>query len=169
MCKIKVSTINDDEDLKFPHEAFHILCLVQKATAVLTHNLYVLEQAEYLKEGKDWEMVGFGMDLQSCITMFEEQLGILAILQEESLFPKAKDLTLKEKLRANHLARALTLSRPPTCTTGANILPLGTVLYNKTSNHPSQGLEEQGVALRVERRAVAPRSCQASTHSSCTS
>ena len=107
MCKIKVSTINDDEDLKFPHEAFHILCLVQEATAVLTHNLYVLEQAEYLKEGKDWEMVGFGMDLQSCITMFEEQLGILAILQEESLFPKAKDLTLKEKLRANHLCQGL--------------------------------------------------------------
>ena len=57
MCKIKVSTINDDKDLKFPHEAFHILCLVQEATAVLTHNLFVLEQAEYLKEGKDWEMV----------------------------------------------------------------------------------------------------------------
>ena len=32
--------------------------------------------------------VDFGMDLQSCITMFEKPLGILAILEEESLFPK---------------------------------------------------------------------------------
>ena len=48
----------------------------------------MLEQEEYVKEGIDWEMVDFGMDLQSCITMFEKPLGILAILEEESLFPK---------------------------------------------------------------------------------
>jgi hypothetical protein len=27
------------------------------------------------QEGIDWEMVDFGMDLQSCITMFEKPLG----------------------------------------------------------------------------------------------
>merc|ERR1719391_1613964 len=34
--------------------------------------------------------------------MFEKPLGILAILEEESLFPKATDKTFEEKLKANH-------------------------------------------------------------------
>ena len=46
-----------------------------------------------MKEGIDWEMVDFGMDLQSCITMFEKPLGILAILEEESLFPKVSSFS----------------------------------------------------------------------------
>ena len=58
------------------------------------HPRFVLEQEEYVKEGIDWEMVDFGMDLQSCITMFEKPLGILAILEEESLFPKVPALFL---------------------------------------------------------------------------
>jgi myosin heavy subunit len=32
--------------------------------------------------------------------------GILAILEEESLFPKASDRTLEEKLKANHLGKS---------------------------------------------------------------
>ena len=69
-------------------------------------------------------MVDFGMDLQSCITMFEKPLGnfsmnhckkyiktnvylgILSILEEESLFPKATDKTFEEKLKANHLGKS---------------------------------------------------------------
>ena len=70
--------------------------------------MFVLEQEEYLKEGIDWEMVDFGMDLQACITMFEKPLGILAILEEESLFPKATDKTFEEKLKANLLGKCPT-------------------------------------------------------------
>ena len=114
----------------------------------------MLEQEEYLKEGIDWEMVcrekivrkvlrmlffevDFGMDLQSCITMFEKPLGILAILEEESLFPKvrictflictftmntltsltlqATDKTFEDKLKAN-LGKCSTFSKPITKT-----------------------------------------------------
>jgi hypothetical protein len=32
--------------------------------------------------------------------------GILAILEEESLFPKATDRTFEEKLKANHLGKS---------------------------------------------------------------
>merc|ERR1739844_894903 len=56
---------------------------------------------EYVKEGIDWEMVDFGMDLAAAIIMFEKPMGIWAILEEESLFPKATDKSFEEKLKAS--------------------------------------------------------------------
>merc|ERR1711909_259395 len=53
------------------------------------------------KEGIDWEMVDFGMDLQAAIIMFEKPMGLWAILEEESLFPKATDKSFEEKLKAS--------------------------------------------------------------------
>merc|ERR1719391_1803291 len=63
--------------------------------------MFVLEQEEYVREGIEWANVDFGMDLQKCITMFEKPMGLLAILEEESLFPKATDLTFAAKLHEN--------------------------------------------------------------------
>ena len=57
-------------------------------------------------------MVDFGMDLQKCIDMFEKPMGILSILEEESLFPKATDKTFEEKLIANHLGKSPTFQKP---------------------------------------------------------
>jgi myosin heavy subunit len=54
-----------------------------------------------VKEGIDWEMVDFGMDLQAAIIMFEKPMGLWAILEEESLFPKATDKSFEEKLKAS--------------------------------------------------------------------
>merc|ERR1712241_652325 len=51
--------------------------------------------------GIDWEMVDFGMDLAAAIIMFEKPMGIWAILEEESLFPKATDKSFEEKLKAS--------------------------------------------------------------------
>merc|ERR1739844_506379 len=51
--------------------------------------------------GIDWAMVDFGMDLAACIIMFEKPMGIWAILEEESLFPKATDKSFEEKLKAS--------------------------------------------------------------------
>ena len=41
------------------------------------------------------------MDLQACIIMFEKPMGLWAILEEESLFPKATDKSFEEKLKAS--------------------------------------------------------------------
>merc|ERR1719346_130609 len=46
-------------------------------------------------------MVDFGMDLQAAIIMFEKPMGIWAILEEESLFPKATDKSFEEQLKAS--------------------------------------------------------------------
>merc|ERR1711931_504445 len=62
---------------------------------------FVNEQEEYVKEGIDWVMVDFGMDLAAAIIMFEKPMGIWAILEEESLFPKATDKSFEEKLKAS--------------------------------------------------------------------
>ena len=63
--------------------------------------MFVVEQEEYVKEGIDWAMVDFGMDLAAAIIMFEKPMGIWAILEEESLFPKATDKSFEEKLKAS--------------------------------------------------------------------
>ena len=57
-------------------------------------------------------MVDFGMDLQKCIDMFEKPMGLLSILEEESLFPKATDKTFEEKLMANHLGKSVPFQKP---------------------------------------------------------
>ena len=51
------------------------------------------------------------MDLQKCIEMFEKPMGVLAILEEESLFPKATDDSFAAKLHAN-LAKCGNFSKP---------------------------------------------------------
>merc|ERR1719318_1726946 len=63
--------------------------------------MFVVEQETYIGEGIDWQMVDFGLDLQACIVMFEKPMGIWAILEEESLFPKATDKSFEEKLKAS--------------------------------------------------------------------
>merc|ERR1711884_684767 len=73
----------------------------EKLQQFFNHHMFVVEQEEYVKEGTDWEMVDFGMDLAACIIVFEKPMGIWAILEEESLFPKATDKSFEEKLKAS--------------------------------------------------------------------
>merc|ERR1719481_378741 len=73
----------------------------EKLQQFFNHHMLVVEQEEYVKEGIDWEMVDFGMDLAAAIIMFEKPMGIRAILEEESLFPKATDKSFEEKLKAS--------------------------------------------------------------------
>merc|ERR1719204_2008121 len=73
----------------------------EKLQQFSNHHMFVVEQEEYVREGIDWEMVDFGMDLAAAIIMFEKPMGIWAILEEESLFPKATDKSFEEKLKAS--------------------------------------------------------------------
>merc|ERR1711971_298782 len=73
----------------------------EKLQQFFNHHMFVVEQEEYVREGIDWVMVDFGMDLQAAIIMFKKPMGIWAILEEESLFPKATDKSFEEKLKAS--------------------------------------------------------------------
>merc|ERR1712050_787303 len=73
----------------------------EKLQQFFNHHMFVVEQEEYVAEGLDWPMVDFGMDAAACINMFEKPMGIWAILEEESLFPKATDKSFEEKLKAS--------------------------------------------------------------------
>merc|ERR1740128_1438018 len=63
----------------------------EKLQQFFNSHMFTLEQEEYVREGLDWANVDFGMDLQKCIDMFEKPMGLLAVFEEESLFPKATD------------------------------------------------------------------------------
>merc|ERR1711994_85990 len=70
------------------------------------HHMFVLEQEEYVREGIEWEMVDFGMDLEATIQLMEKPMGLLAILEEETMFPKASDKSFEDKLKENLLGKS---------------------------------------------------------------
>ncbi len=70
------------------------------------HALSMFSQEEYVREGIEWEMVDFGMDLEATIQLMEKPMGLLAILEEETLFPKASDKTFEDKLKENLLGKS---------------------------------------------------------------
>merc|ERR1711899_505327 len=92
----------------FDYNGFEQICINfanEKLQQFFNQHMFVLEQEEYVREGLEWGNVDFGMDLQKCITMFEKPMGLLAILEEESLFPKATDASFAAKLHENLLGK----------------------------------------------------------------
>jgi len=75
--------------------------------------MFVLEQEEYKREGIAWTFIDFGLDLQACIELIEKPLGIISMLDEECIVPKATDLTLVEKLCNQHLGKHPNFVKPP--------------------------------------------------------
>merc|ERR1719461_2583532 len=78
----------------FDYNGFEQICINfvnEKLQQFFNQHMFTLEQEEYVREGIEWANVDFGMDLQVCITMFEKPMGLLAIWEEESLFPRAPD------------------------------------------------------------------------------
>ncbi|XP_006569859.1 myosin heavy chain, muscle isoform X6 [Apis mellifera] len=99
----------------FDFNGFEQLCINftnEKLQQFFNHHMFVLEQEEYKKEGIVWQFIDFGMDLASCIELIEKPMGILSILEEESMFPKATDKTFEEKLNNNHLGKSPNYLKP---------------------------------------------------------
>uniref|UniRef100_A0A3P8YJQ3 Myosin-7B n=1 Tax=Esox lucius TaxID=8010 RepID=A0A3P8YJQ3_ESOLU len=99
----------------FDFNTFEQLCINftnEKLQQFFNHHMFVLEQEEYKKEGIVWEFIDFGMDLAACIELIERPMGIMSILEEECMFPKASDATFKAKLYDTHLGKNACFQKP---------------------------------------------------------
>uniref|UniRef100_A0A3B4EDV4 Myosin heavy chain 7 n=1 Tax=Pygocentrus nattereri TaxID=42514 RepID=A0A3B4EDV4_PYGNA len=105
----------NDATFVLQFNTFEQLCINftnEKLQQFFNHHMFVLEQEEYKKEGIEWEFIDFGMDLQACIELIEKPMGIMSILEEECMFPKASDATFKAKLYDNHLGKNPNFQKP---------------------------------------------------------
>ncbi|XP_021952513.2 myosin heavy chain, muscle isoform X2 [Folsomia candida] len=125
----------------FDFNGFEQLCINftnERLQQFFNHHMFVLEQEEYKREGIEWTFIDFGMDLQACISLIAQPMGIMSILEEESMFPKASDQTFLEKLRNNHLGKSQNFvkskpSKPGQVESHFSIVHYaGTVPYNLT-------------------------------------
>merc|ERR1719187_1741304 len=76
------------------------------------HHMFFQEQEEYKAEGIQWAFVDFGMDLIVTIELIEKKMGILAMLEEECIVPKATDKTYLEKMMGKHLGKHKSFGKP---------------------------------------------------------
>ncbi|XP_020573053.1 myosin-1-like [Phalaenopsis equestris] len=86
----------------FDRNSFEQFCINYANERLQQHfnrHLFKLEQEEYIQEGIDWAKVDF-KDNRDCLNLFEKKpLGLLSLLDEETTFPNATDLTFADKLR----------------------------------------------------------------------
>lgn len=82
-------------------EQFNINYANEKLQEYFNKHIFSLEQLEYNKEGLVWDDVNW-MDNGECLDLIEKKLGLLALINEESHFPKGTDETLLEKLHSQH-------------------------------------------------------------------
>ncbi|CAM5156698.1 unnamed protein product [Eretmochelys imbricata] len=99
----------------FDYNSLEQLCINftnEKLQQFFNHHMFVLEQEEYKKEGIEWTFIDFGMDLAACIELIEKPMGIFSILEEECMFPKATDVSFKNKLYDQHLGKSNNFQKP---------------------------------------------------------
>jgi myosin heavy subunit len=86
----------------FQNNSFEQLCINftnEKLQEFFNNHMFKLEQEEYAKEQIVWTYIDFGIDSKQTIDLIEKKPNsILSFLDEESIFPKATDETLIQKL-----------------------------------------------------------------------
>lgn len=87
----------------FEINSFEQLCINytnEKLQQFFNHHSFILEQSEYLREDIQWEFIDFGLDLQPTIDLIETKrpMGVLEILNEQCILPKASETTFMDKL-----------------------------------------------------------------------
>ena len=63
----------------------------EKLQQLFNRRMFTLEQEEYTKEGITWDFIDFGLDLQPTINLIEQKMGVLALIDEATIFPRSTD------------------------------------------------------------------------------
>jgi myosin protein heavy chain len=90
----------------FEFNSFEQICINytnERLQQFFNNHMFKIEQEEYLREQINWTFIDFGMDSQDRIDLIDKKpIGILALLEEESFFPKATDETFLAKVTGAH-------------------------------------------------------------------
>lgn len=90
-----------------------------------------MEQEEYTKEGINWQHIAF-VDNQDVLDMIGiKSLNIMALIDEESKFPKGTDSTMLSKLHSTHSTKTIYIKPKSDQTSNFAIQHFaGVVFYN---------------------------------------
>ncbi|XP_020280008.1 unconventional myosin-XV isoform X2 [Pseudomyrmex gracilis] len=98
----------------FTENSFEQLCINyanENLQFYFNKHIFKLEQQEYAKEKIDWTTINYTDNLPVIHLIAKKPVGILHLLDDESNFPKASDLSFLEKCHYNHALSEL-YSRP---------------------------------------------------------
>ncbi|KAK0083093.1 hypothetical protein PV325_009335 [Microctonus aethiopoides] len=98
----------------FAENSFEQLCINyanENLHFYFNKHIFKLEQQEYAKEKIDWTTINYTDNLPVIHLIAKKPVGILHLLDDESNFPKATDLSFLEKCHYNHALSEL-YSRP---------------------------------------------------------
>ncbi|XP_016845570.1 unconventional myosin-XV isoform X2 [Nasonia vitripennis] len=98
----------------FAENSFEQLCINyanENLHFYFNKHIFKLEQQEYAKEKIDWTTINYTDNLPIIHLIAKKPVGILHLLDDESNFPKATDLSFLEKCHYNHALSEL-YSRP---------------------------------------------------------
>ncbi|XP_066273205.1 myosin-IIIb-like isoform X1 [Branchiostoma lanceolatum] len=88
----------------FEYNSFEQLCINlanEQLQYFFNQHIFLLEQEEYQREGVSWSTITFTDNKPVLDLLLARPIGILALLDEESLFPQGTDLSLLQKLNQN--------------------------------------------------------------------
>uniref|UniRef100_A0A3Q2TMD6 Unconventional myosin-VIIa-like n=1 Tax=Fundulus heteroclitus TaxID=8078 RepID=A0A3Q2TMD6_FUNHE len=89
----------------FKTNSFEQLCINfanEKLQQFFVAHIFKLEQEEYLKEGVVWNNIQFSDNDKILLLLAEKNCNVLALIDEESHFPKGSDSTLLIKMNTEH-------------------------------------------------------------------
>lgn len=110
--------------LNFILDSFEQFCINyanENLQQFFVHHIFKLEQEEYNSENINWQHIEF-VDNQDTLDLIAiKQLNIMALIDEESKFPKVRNLS-RSSLKTHSLSFTLR-NPPPLCITKCLLLP----------------------------------------------